>query len=334
MDAHPHPPEIPLVVSSLGPPDFMTSPVRLSRGLYADLDLTPTHAPPWQTARSLSLARCAAARMRVPSARCLSHESAALVHGLAVRAWEPDVSVVVPGKPHRPTSTWNAVAGRRPGVLLRRRALRLEDEQITAVAGLPITTLMRTALDCAFDLPVRDSICIVDSALRALIRPGRRRQEDAEQRAAELRLDLLAMAKKRTARAGARRARAVISIASPLAESPGESILRCLVLALGLPTPVLQTAIPLKDLGTEAFPDIAWPEFKIYLEFDGRLKYASEADLWREKQRRDALARLGWRCEHITWDDLRHPDRLRTRLLALFPPEVLRTMRPVLVLWP
>ena len=63
------------------------------------------------------------------------------------------------------------------------------------------------------------------------------------------------------------------------------------------------------------------------------MKYESDADLWREKKRRDALARLGWRGEHVTWDDLRNPARLCAKILALFPPEIVHRARLVPELW-
>ena len=207
-------------------------------------------------------------------------------------------------------------------MLLRRRSLRMPDDDITTVSGLPVTTVLRTVLDCAFDVPPSESICIADSALRALVRPTRDQRTASEHRAATIRRRLQDELEAMAGRSGARRARAVIAIASPFAESPGESIMRCFVTALGLPAPVLQPGV---EDGIEVvvyFPDLAWPALKIYLEFDGRLKYESDADLWREKKRRDALARLGWRGEHVTWDDLRNPARLCAKILALFPPEI------------
>lgn len=59
METYPEPPRLPPVVTSPGPPTFMAHPVRLLRGLYADLH--SSGAPPWEVAHSLSLARCVAA---------------------------------------------------------------------------------------------------------------------------------------------------------------------------------------------------------------------------------------------------------------------------------
>ena len=145
-------------------------------------------------------------------------------------------------------------------------------------------------------------------------------------------LDLLRRAiDDRAGQPGTRRARAVVNIASPLAESPGESVLRWLVAALGLPMPQLQMGIEVD--GWLWFPDLSWPDVRIYLEFDGELKYQDREDLWREKRRRDALAAAGWRCLHVTWADLRNPSHLRAAILDLFPSEMVRRLTPVAALW-
>lgn len=171
MEPYPEPPQLPPVVASAGPPAAMRNPVRVLRGVYADIGAQ--NLPRWEADERLSLARCAAACQRVESARCLSHESAALVHGLWLREHEPDVSVVVPSRPHHPHQKLPLPPGARRPAYLRRRRLTLTQEDITIVSGLPVSTLMRTTVDCAFDLPAHDSICVVESALRAAARPSR-----------------------------------------------------------------------------------------------------------------------------------------------------------------
>ncbi|RRD30232.1 hypothetical protein EII10_03125 [Actinomyces bowdenii] len=309
----------------------MSHPVRLLRGLYADIDASSM--PMWAIRQQVSLARCAAALHRVPSARCLSHESAALIHGLWVPSQEPDLSVIVPSNPRHPRTPMPAVLGGRDDVVLRRRILRLPDSQITTVSGLSVSSIPRTALDCALDLPARDAVCIVDSALRALAHPSARQRRESERRGRAVLTSLEAELDQSAGRAGTRRARAVLAIASPFSESPGESVLRWLVMAMGLPAPVPQIGIEVAAGSQIYFPDLAWPGLRVYLEFDGQLKYQSPQDLWREKKRRDELARLGWRCQHVTWSQLRDLPRMRSQILDLFPARVVRGLRPVRSLW-
>lgn len=132
---------------------------------------------------------------------------------------------------------------------------------------------------------------------------------------------------------GARRARAVLRITSGLAESPGESVLHWFVRALGLPAPRLQARIADPELSRFYFPDEVWPEFKVLAEFDGQLKYTSPEELWREKQRHDALVRMGWHTERFIWSDFGDLDALRLRVLTLFPPATARRWRPMADLW-
>jgi len=122
-------------------------------------------------------------------------------------------------------------------------------------------------------------------------------------------------------------------MASAFTESPGESLLHWLGRALGLPAPRIQRAIPAVPPPRLYFPDEAWPEYRVLAEFDGRIKYKTPEDLWQEKQRQDALTRMGWRIERIIWADFTHLDVMRARILALFPATVARSARPVADLW-
>ena len=308
----------------------MSSPRRVGRGLYTDVD--PSHLPTWEALHQISLARCAAAILLSPSARCLSHESAALLHGIPVRDHEPDVHLIMATSPRHASTVLPALAPGRTGIRIRRHRRRLPRTAITMVSGLPVTTALRTALDCALDLPAQESVCIVDGALRALVRPvqrGSRAERRRVHRDTAHLLDLLRRAiDDRAGQPGTRRARAVVSIASPLAESPGESVLRWLVAALGLPMPQLQMGIEVD--GWLWFPDLSWPDVRIYLEFDGELKYQDREDLWREKRRRDALAAAGWRCLHVTWADLRNPSHRGQRSSTSSPLRWCAVSRP----WP
>ena len=96
---------------------------------------------------------------------------------------------------------------------LRRRRLTLPQKDITTVSGLPVSTLMRTTVDCAFDLPAYDSVCVVESALRAIARPSRYQYAQSSRRVEVARHQLQATIAAQGPRAGARRARAVVAMA-------------------------------------------------------------------------------------------------------------------------
>ena len=85
----------------------------------------------------------------------------------------------------------------------------------------------------------------------------------------------------------------------------------------GLPRPIAQYEVVDGHGRTVARVDFAWPEFGLFLEFDGKEKYtkylkegetAVDAVL-REKKREELICGLtGWRCIRLTWGDLHRPN--------------------------
>ena len=121
----------------------------------------------------------------------------------------------------------------------------------------------------------------------------------------------------------------VLRLANGKCESVGEHRTWHLCWRQHLPMP--QPQYEVKDrYGREvARVDFAWPELKVFLEFDGKVKYVkflregeSVTDaVLREKKREELICELtGWRCIRITWADLYHPERVAARIRALFSP--------------
>ena len=71
---------------------------------------------------------------------------------------------------------------------------------------------------------------------------------------------------------GVRRARTVIELADDGAESPGETATRFVVLRAGLPVPRTQIEVTTR-LGT-FWADLGWEEWRVLVEYDGRLTLA------------------------------------------------------------
>jgi hypothetical protein len=99
-------------------------------------------------------------------------------------------------------------------------------------------------------------------------------------------------------------------------ESVGESRSRHMLWRGGLPMPVAQYEVLDAHGRTVARVDFAWPEFGVFLEFDGKEKYTrylkegeSVVDVvLREKKREELVCLLtGWRCIRLTWADLYRP---------------------------
>lgn len=287
--------------------------MRVAPGAYTPA--SSPHAPPWQVRRTLTLARCVAAVRRYPAA-VLTHEAAATVLGLWTLTPEPDIRLAVaPSSPHEPLVLPDVpVTGARAASARRitRSRRTLPPQEVTIVNGLPVTTPLRTAVDCACDLPVHRSLAVIDSALRSLTYPDRRWRESttttplaqAHQDAA----DILAAQGRRN---GVRRARAALGAADPLSESPGESVLRWAALAVGAPAPRAQHEVLTPRHAF--FLDVAFPDHFLAWEFDGLTKYDAAADVRDEKRRELSLQRQGWTLTRFGWDDVVRPRALLRR---------------------
>lgn len=116
---------------------------------------------------------------------------------------------------------------------------------------------------------------------------------------------------------GRRRVRTMLVGLDPAAESPGESITRLLLTALGLP---VRSQVEVRDptgwlVGRVDFLVAG----RVVVEFDGALKYGG-ADgreaLVAEKRREDRLRALGYAVVRVTWDDLKRPELVRAQVLA------------------
>ncbi len=119
----------------------------------------------------------------------------------------------------------------------------------------------------------------------------------------------------------------VLRLADGRSESVGETRIRYLCWAMGIPAPEVNYPI-LDENGREvARVDLAWPELGVFLEFDGMVKYerllkagerASDVVV-REKRREEMICRLtGWRCIRVVWADLHTPQLTASRIRSMF----------------
>ena len=288
----------------------------------------------------VSLARAIAAQQLLPSATCLSHTSAALIQGLAMWTREPDVYLAVSGHPRLTTTTLPAFRYPASGVpvpiesassetnpiRLHRRQLQLRGEEIEVVGGVPVTSVLRTAFDCACDEPPHNALSIADAALNRYCRPDPWHRDACATRLRSAHAYWDTVIARHRGRRGIAQARAVLAAASPWAVSPGESVLRWMTLVVGLPDAIAQYPVP--GLSKDRFLDLGWPEHHVVAEFDGQTKYRTEEDVFLEKLRQDELEELGWRFFRATWSSLGDMRAQADRLLSRFPLEVVSRLSP------
>lgn len=111
--------------------------------------------------------------------------------------------------------------------------------------------------------------------------------------------------------------RSVTALADARSESPGESRLRLILLALGY---AVTPQFTVQDRGRfVARVDFLIPALGVVVEFDGAVKYdgaEGRSALVAEKNREDAIRRCGYGVVRITWADLTHPHRIRELITA------------------
>ncbi|RVX44392.1 uncharacterized protein DUF559 [Nonomuraea polychroma] len=155
----------------------------------------------------------------------------------------------------------------------------LPDEDVTTHGGVRVTTMERTALDCARWLPRVEGVAILDQFARQGV-------------------DLDALWRRPL---NTWRVRDTLSLADPGSASPRESWLRVILVEGGLPKPSTQIRVEL-DNDRHAYLDMGWEDFKVAVEYDGQEHHTSAADQQRDADRREELRRRGWRVIAVRRD--------------------------------
>ncbi len=209
----------------------------------------------------------------------LSHASAGLLWGLPV----PSRLLT------RVHVTRDGASGGTIRTSLHRHVQPLGEWEITDLNGMRVTSLARTAIDLGCQVRRDEALAIMDAAWRQL-------------GGADELVERLALP---TGRRGIGAARWAIAHANPLAESPGESLSRYLMIVHQVKLPLLQYEVRDQNGRLIGQSDFAWPEHGVLGEFDGRVKYEQDVDaVMREKQRENRLRNLGWWVLRWTWADL------------------------------
>ena len=273
--------------------------VRVRSGAYI---AGPTPSDRFAARDLAAMARVTALSRQLTTRFAFSHSSAALIWGLP--SWDTETRAHIT----QPAET------RGPDRDLVRHVRHLPADECTNVAGLPVTTLERTLVDCAMTVPPRWGLVLADAGLRA----------GAERAACQ------AICAGLAGRRGIVMARAVIELANDGAESPGESSTRFTFLRAGFPVPRTQIEVP-THLGV-FWSDLGWPEWALLAEYDGRTKYGAAGTavdaVVAEKRRQDAIEEAGRRVLRITSADLRNDAALVRRVLRFAPPGTAELLEP------
>ena len=184
------------------------------------------------------------------------------------------------------------------GLAIRTGAL--EPADVTARWDLPVCTVAHSAWEIARELPDLDAIAWIDALGNC-----RRTSRSALVNHAELHRGEM----------GSVRARSVLELCDPLAESPPESHLRVHIVRAGLPPPVPQYRV-IVDRVHIARVDLAWPQWKLAVEYDGQWHAAGD-QLADDRERLRNLNSAGWYVFHVTARDMRNIDQVLRDLAAV-----------------
>ena len=171
------------------------------------------------------------------------------------------------------------------GVRVHRRDL--DPDEWSGVA----TSLLRTVLDCARELPIREALVVCDAALRA----G---------------LDQVCL---RTAAAlargnGAAAIRVVVALADGRAESPIESCLRLVAGRLGTVVP----QVWIDGVGRVDLVVDGW----LVIEADGFEHHSDRASYREDRRRGNALTMLGYTVLRFSYEDIVHHEDVVAEVIA------------------
>ncbi|TDC40192.1 DUF559 domain-containing protein [Micromonospora sp. 15K316] len=234
----------------------------LFRDVYADAQLAVSHHT-----------RClAAARWVLPDQAAIAGRSAAALYGIGSVGPAQPLDVLVP-MGHR--------FGPVTGLDIHTAASTEADLRVRA--GIRVTTAVRTCWDLAQWLPVEEAVALVDGFVRQRL----------------VGVDTVqGYARARTGLRGWKRMLRVADLTDPGAESPPESVLRVRLVMAGLPRPVTQFVVE-RDGRFLARVDLAWPQFKVAVEYDGVWHHDPE-QLHRDRRRLNRLVGQDWTVLHVT----------------------------------
>lgn len=237
-------------------------------------------------------------RLPIPTrgVRCSLNETSQLDHLRAIAltltpsaAFSHSTAASLLGLP-TPTSELAHVTVPSKNLRGSRRAVAWHVANVSAIGvqGLPCTNPLRTWLDLGAVLELPELVAATD----CLLRRGLVTWDQLEP-------------PKRTR--GAMRLRRAAFLADARSLSPRESIIRVHLHLAGLPRPELNFNV-IVDRGWVACADLAWPQYRVIVEYDGK-HHGSDRQRHQDALTRNELAACGWQIRVLTDQHFRNMDR-------------------------
>lgn len=195
-------------------------------------------------------------------------------------------------------------ARRHDGLIVRNE--KLADDEVTTVAGLPVTTPVRTAFDLGRHCDAGKAIARLDALKWATFYSV----DDVGQ-----------LAQRHPGARGVRQLKSILPFVDGGAASPKETWLRMLLIQAGFPRPTAQ--IPVMDgWRLLAVLDMGWEDIKVAAEYDGDQHRTIRAQYVKDQRRIRRLEQLGWIVIRVVAEDLADDviRRVREALQGRKPP--------------
>ena len=174
----------------------------------------------------------------------------------------------------------------RPHVIVHR--MKLYDDEVTVLYGIPVTTPERTWLDMAEMLTVDELVAMGDSCVRV----PRPELEGRDQPLCAL-ADLQRMIDRHKGKRGLRKAKEAIRLIRVGSDSPQETQLRLAIVRSGLPEPALNVPISSDDGRRHHEPDLSYEKYRVGIEYEGE-HHGDELQIERDIARSERYSALGW----------------------------------------
>ena len=222
----------------------------------------------------------------------LSHQSAAALWGIPIIGQWPSLVHVVT----------TVAAGTRRENGFHRHARQIDDSDVVEFDGVRMTSFARTLIDLARETSFASAVAGLDWSLRP---PGPNARSRIRIEQLQEYFDTQEWTRNR------RKVHRALEFASPLAETPGESLSRVVIHELGFPQPELQVRVEDRD-GLAGISDFGWDGIRLLGEFDGLIKYTRamartgeplEGIIVREKVREDRMRATGRGMTRWLWSD-------------------------------
>lgn len=171
--------------------------------------------------------------------------------------------------------------------------LTVDAADVTEVAGIPVTTPLRTVADVILRNDRYTAVSVLDSALnRGLVGKS----------------DIAFVNRLLCGRRGAVAARGYLAQADGRAQSPLESRVRLRCVDGKARPDVLQHEVRDDDGYLLGVGDLAWLKARVIAEADGRAPHGTPDAVYADRRRQNLLVNAGWTVLRFTWADTLRPD--------------------------